>query len=70
MQRNWIGKSKGATIKFKIKNFEYEIEVFTTRPDTLYGVTFINLAPEHELVLKIAEKKQVKKIKEYLELQK
>ncbi len=68
MQRNWIGKSKGATIKFKIKNFEYEIEVFTTRPDTLYGVTFINLAPEHELVLKIAEKKQIKKIKEYFKL--
>ncbi len=57
MQRNWIGKSKGAKIKFKIKNFEYEIEVFTTRPDTLFGVTFMNLAPEHELVLKIAEKK-------------
>ena len=68
MQRNWIGKSKGATIKFKIKNFEYEIEVFTTRPDTLFGVTFMNLAPEHELVLKIAEKKQIKKIKEYFEL--
>ena len=68
MQRNWIGKSKGAKIKFKIKNFEYEIEVFTTRPDTLFGVTFMNLAPEHELVLKIAEKKQIKKIKEYFEL--
>ena len=43
MQRNWIGKSKGATIKFKIKNFEYEIEVFTTRQDNLFLVTFMNL---------------------------
>ena len=68
MQRNWIGKSKGATIKFKIKNTEYEIEVFTTRPDTLFGVTFMNLAPEHELVLKIADKRQIKKIKEYFKL--
>lgn len=67
MQRNWIGKSKGATIKFKIKNSEQEIEVFTTRPDTLFGVTFMNLAPEHELVLKIANRNQIKKIRQYID---
>ncbi|MBL30936.1 MAG: leucine--tRNA ligase [Flavobacteriaceae bacterium] len=68
MQRNWIGKSKGASIKFKIKNFNYEIEIFTTRPDTLYGVTFMNLAPEHELILKITDKNKIKNIKKYINL--
>jgi len=41
MQRNWIGKSEGAEIKFKIKNSDLEINVFTTRPDTLFGCTYI-----------------------------
>ena len=67
MQRNWIGKSKGATIKFKINNSKHEIEVFTTRPDTVYGVTFMTLAPEHELVLKIAKRNQIKKIRQYID---
>jgi len=49
-QINWIGKSEGAKIRFKIKNLEKEIEVFTTRPDTLPGVTFMVVAPEHFLV--------------------
>ncbi len=49
-QRNWIGKSEGALIKFKIKDLKQEIEVFTTRPDTLFGVTYVVLAPEHRLV--------------------
>ena len=49
-QRNWIGKSEGALIKFKIKDLKQEIEVFTTRPDTLFGVTYVVLAPEHPLV--------------------
>ena len=49
-QINWIGKSEGAEIDFKIKNREEQITVFTTRPDTLYGVTFMVLAPESELV--------------------
>ena len=53
MQRNWIGKSKGAMIKFSVENSEDSIEVFSTRPDTIFGATFITLAPEHDLVSKI-----------------
>ena len=49
-QRNWIGRSEGALIKFKVKGLSNEIEVFTTRPDTLFGVTYVVLAPEHKLV--------------------
>ncbi len=56
MQKNWIGKSEGAEIKFKIKNFDSEINVFTTRPDTLFGCTYIVLAPEHSLVAQLQEK--------------
>ena len=58
MQRNWIGKS-GAKVRFKIENHPDQLEVFTTRPDTLYGVTFMTLAPELELVKAIttAEKR-------------
>ena len=60
MQKNWIGKSKGASVKFKLENYSDEIEVFTTRPDTIFGVNFMVLAPEHELVqqLTIDDKKQ------------
>ncbi|WDF70616.1 leucine--tRNA ligase [Sphingobacterium oryzagri] len=50
MQRNWIGKSVGASVKFPVPQLQTEIEVFTTRVDTLYGASFIVLAPEHELV--------------------
>lgn len=50
MQRNWIGKSVGARVRFNVKGFEGSIEIFTTRPDTLFGVTFMSLAPEHPLV--------------------
>lgn len=63
MQRNWIGKSKGASVKFNVikRNKETEeIEVFTTRPDTLFGATFMVFAPEHELISEIVtpDKKQ------------
>ena len=50
MQKNWIGRSEGAEVVFKIKDAEKEIQVFTTRPDTIYGATFMVLAPESELV--------------------
>jgi len=50
MQRNWIGKSEGAEIDFKLEDSEEAIKVFTTRPDTIYGATFMVLAPEHPLV--------------------
>ncbi len=55
MQRNWIGKSCGATISFSINNSEDKVEIFTTRPDTIFGATFIAISPQHPLSLKIAE---------------
>lgn len=60
IQKNWIGKSKGTSIDFQIENTKNIIKVFTTRPDTIYGVNFLVLAPEHELVREIvsADKKQ------------
>lgn len=50
VQRNWIGRSEGASVKFSVEGSQHEIEVFTTRPDTIFGVSFLTLAPEHELV--------------------
>ncbi|MGO1367997.1 leucine--tRNA ligase [Senegalia sp. (in: firmicutes)] len=58
MQKNWIGKSEGAEINFKIKDFDNELNVFTTRPDTIYGVTYMVLAPEHPLVNKLVKDSQ------------
>lgn len=55
MQRNWIGRSEGAKILFKQENSDQSIEVFTTRPDTLYGATFMSLAPEHPLCLSLSK---------------
>ena len=52
-QRNWIGRSEGAEILFRIEEWDEDVPVFTTRPDTLYGATFFVLAPEHELVARI-----------------
>lgn len=65
MQRNWIGKSEGARISFNIANHQDPIEVFTTRPDTIYGVTFMVLAPEHALVDEITTEDQLDKVTEY-----
>ncbi|WP_448536159.1 leucine--tRNA ligase [Pseudothermotoga sp.] len=53
MQKNWIGESKGAKVKFKVDGLDLDIEIFTTRPDTLWGVTFMALAPESPLVEQI-----------------
>ena len=55
MQRNWIGRSEGAEIQFRVDELDQDIAVFTTRPDTLYGATFFVLAPEHPLVDQLAE---------------
>ncbi|HET6227138.1 MAG TPA: leucine--tRNA ligase [Bacteroidia bacterium] len=66
-QRNWIGKSEGTSLVFDVDQFEGEqIEVFTTRPDTVFGVSFLTLAPEHELVQKITSAAQRKEIEEYM----
>ncbi|MGZ8740993.1 MAG: leucine--tRNA ligase, partial [Gaiellaceae bacterium] len=56
MQRNWIGRSEGAEILFRVDELDIDIPVFTTRPDTLFGATFFVLAPEHPLVDRLAEK--------------
>ncbi len=80
-QRNWIGKSVGASVTFKVKDNEhklshlltgddtgkYIIEVFTTRPDTIFGVSFMTLAPEHELVAKITTPEQKQVVEAYVQ---
>ena len=57
-QRNWIGKSEGASVKFPVQNSQYQMEVFTTRPDTLFGATFMAICPEHQLIKDLKEKIQ------------
>ncbi|MQY77897.1 MAG: leucine--tRNA ligase, partial [Bacteroidetes bacterium] len=66
VQRNWIGRSVGASVNFRIKGFDDIIKVFTTRPDTLFGATFMVLAPEHELVEKITAPEHREKIRRYV----
>ncbi|MBB1192963.1 leucine--tRNA ligase [Flavobacterium sp. SOK18b] len=66
-QRNWIGKSVGATVEFNVQNSDSKIAVFTTRPDTIFGVTFMTLAPEHELVSQITTAEQKAEIDAYIE---
>ena len=81
-QTNWIGRSQGASVKFKVQGSEFkddggeqptatnqqpEIEVFTTRPDTIFGVTFMTLAPEHELVSEIVTEEQKEVVEAYIE---
>lgn len=66
MQRNWIGKSNGALVDFKVKNSEEKFTVFTTRCDTLFGATYCVLAPEHPLVEKITTPEQLNAVKEYV----
>ncbi|WP_026724464.1 leucine--tRNA ligase [Flavobacterium sasangense] len=66
-QRNWIGKSVGASVTFNVKNHDAVIEVFTTRPDTIFGVTFMTLAPEHELVAQITTPEQKAAVDAYIE---
>ena len=67
MQRNWIGKSTGASIYFELEKHDEKLEVFTTRPDTIFGVTYMTLAPEHELVQKITTPNQRKEVSDYIE---
>ena len=66
LRRNWIGKSEGARVKFQTENGK-SFEVFTTRPDTLFGVTFMVLAPENPLVKEITSAAQKSAIEDYIE---
>jgi len=68
MQRNWIGKSEGAEVKFYLPEIEEDLVVYTTRPDTLYGATFVSISPEHPIAKKIAEKKGLlEKLQNFIE---
>lgn len=67
IQRNWIGRSEGASVHFAINGYSEKIEVFTTRPDTIFGVSFMVLAPEHELVNVITNAQHRKEIENYVE---
>ncbi|MGF7436250.1 leucine--tRNA ligase [Lentilactobacillus senioris] len=68
MQRNWIGRSKGASVFFEIQNAtDKKVEVFTTRPDTLFGATYLVLSPEHELVDQITTPEHAEAVKAYKE---
>jgi leucyl-tRNA synthetase len=66
MQRNWIGKSVGAKVFFKLENSEDSLEVFTTRADTLYGATYMVIAPEHNWVEKLTTDSQKQEVEEYV----
>ena len=66
MQRNWIGKSEGAEVEFPVEGTDIKIKIFTTRPDTLWGVTFMALAPESPLVEQIVTEDRKEELKEFL----
>jgi leucyl-tRNA synthetase len=68
MQSDWIGKSYGAEVDFKVENTEDVITVYTTRPDTLHGATFMVLAPEHEKALGLATPEQKAAVEEYIQM--
>ncbi|MEW6013083.1 MAG: leucine--tRNA ligase [Elusimicrobiales bacterium] len=67
MQKNWIGKSEGAEIYFPVKGFDEKIKVFTTRPDTVYGATYLVIAPEHPIAEKITTEEKKNEVKKYIE---
>lgn len=67
LQKNWIGKSTGASVHFPVKGSSGTIEVFTTRPDTLFGVTYMVLSPEHPLTASITSSAQKKAVEKYIE---
>lgn len=67
MQRNWIGKSEGAMIEFKVAHHPHTIDVFTTRPDTLFGATYMVLAPEHPAVLHITSQDEYDAVMDYID---
>lgn len=70
MQRNWIGKSNGAMMTFAVDQLDETFEIFTTRPDTIYGATYCVLAPEHPLVLHITSEDEMASVKNYIDITK
>ena len=66
-QRNWIGKSVGSSVEFKVQNTTLAIEVFTTRPDTIFGVSFIAIAPEHEMLSELVDADYMDDVEAYIE---
>ncbi len=66
MQRNWIGKSTGAEVDFPVKDSDKKIKIFTTRPDTLYGVTFMSLAPEHPLAAELTSPERREEVEGFI----
>lgn len=67
MQRNWIGKSTGASINFEIADHDMQLEIFTTRPDTIFGATFMVIAPQHPLAEKISSREQNESVTNYIQ---
>ena len=67
LQRNWIGRSEGAEVTFQLPSIEKEITVFTTRPDTLFGATYMVLSPEHSLVKELTSPDKLKEVTDYIE---
>jgi leucyl-tRNA synthetase len=67
IQRNWIGKSVGGALQFHVQGSDHQIEVFTTRPDTIFGATFMVLAPEHELVMQLTTPEQKAAVESYIQ---
>jgi leucyl-tRNA synthetase len=70
MQRNWIGKSFGCSVSFDVSDSDLQMTVFTTRVDTIFGVTFMTIAPEHEMVDQLTTPGQSEAVKEYIEIAK
>ena len=66
IQRNWIGRSEGAKVNFAVSGTKFNFEIFTTRIDTIFGVTYCVLSPEHDLVLKITSKDKIEEVKKYI----
>ena len=67
LQRNWIGRSEGAEVIFQLPSIEKEITVFTTRPDTLFGATYMVLSPEHSLIKELTSPDKLKEVTDYIE---
>lgn len=65
-QRNWIGKSQGASVHFKVQDSSFDIEVFTTRPDTIFGVSYLAIAPEHEMLSELLDPDYVDDVMAYV----